>query len=144
MRTEVTKDIWRGPRPTDLRELKREGFTRVISLQSGFEEIVTDSPLEFQDPYECGIKYYHLNWSNVFVPSAQKVLRLLSIIHDGTGRKTLIHCHSGVDRTGFACAVIRMRLQNWGFDMAHDEFVSMGRHWWFWWWKTELKKWERQ
>lgn len=124
--------------------MKAEGFTRVISLQSGFEEIVTDSPLEFQDPYESGIKYYHLNWSNIFPPTAQKVLRFLSIIHDGTDRKTYIHCHSGVDRTGFACAVIRMRLQGWTFEEAHAEFVSMGRHWWFWWWKSELKKWERR
>lgn len=141
MVTKITDSLWRGPRPKDLADLKADGFDRCVSLQSGFEDLVTDSKLEYEDPFDFQITLHNLDWSNVFPPSAQQVLRLLSIVRDGTKLKTLIHCHSGVDRTGFAAAIIRMRLQKWSFDAAHDEFVQMGRHWWFWWWKHELRKW---
>lgn len=116
----------------------------VIDLQSGVENFFTDTPYEYEDPDDFGIKLVEFQWSNIWPPTAYQVLALLACIHESTDKNIYIHCHSGVDRTGFAAAVIRMRLQGWSATNALNEFVALGRHWWFWWWKYELKKWEKK
>lgn len=134
---EVTERLYRGPRPKSFKQL--QGFERVIDLQSGTENCLTDSIYEHEDPADYGIKKVNFYWSNFFPPTEAQVKDFLLEV-GSTGQRTYVHCHSGVDRTGFAIACYRMQKMNWKFARAHDEFVGMGRHWWISWWKIELKK----
>lgn len=138
---EVTERLYRGPRPESFKRLQEQGFERVIDLQSGAENCLTESVYEHEDPSDYGIQRISYQWSNVFCPTRAQVKSFLFDI-GLNGRKTYVHCHSGVDRTGFAIACYRMRKMNWQFDRAYKEWVVLGRHWWFDWWKYEMKKYE--
>jgi protein tyrosine/serine phosphatase len=138
----IHNNLWRGPRPTDLHEMQRLGFTRIISLQSGVQDRYTDSLLERQrkDAKAFGIDYVYIRCRNWLPPIESQVREALRLLED-TSVKTYIHCHAGVDRTGFMCAVYRMRQQSWSFQQAVDEWKAEGRHWWFCWWTPFLKRW---
>ena len=144
----VTEMIWRGPRPASIDDLIAHGFTQVINLQSGAEDRFKDTAYEYQLGLKRTDRFFRTNislidirCSNIFPPSKDQVGRLLSSLG---ARVSYIHCHSGVDRTGFMVAVYRMVAQGWSFEKAHAEWVAQGRHWWFWWWKFELKKWAKE
>ncbi len=138
----VHSNLWRGPRPTDLREMKRLGFKRVISLQSGVEDRWTNTLAEQQrrQAKDFGIDYIYVRCRNWLPPTAAQVSRVMLLLK-WFNIKTYIHCHSGVDRTGFMCAVYRMSAEQWPFAAAYQEWKAEGRHWWFWWWKPFLKRW---
>lgn len=136
----VTDFLWRGPRPKDLNELVQLGFENIICLESGWYELLSSSKRERQFPCELGLNYYDMGLSDITPPSQFDAGFIIQKINQLKG-KTYIHCLTGVDRTGFICAVYRMKFQDWTFEQAHKEFVDMGRHWWFAWWKYELKKW---
>lgn len=138
----VTSLLFRGPRPKDLRVLKANGIDTIIILQSGIWELFTNDLYERQAPPDFNIKAYYLKCSDIWWPSAWAVKRSLEIIQRETsnGRKVYVHCMSGVDRTGFICASYRMMVQGWDFAKAHAEWVSEGRHVWYFWWKRALKK----
>lgn len=131
-------NIWRGPRPKDLKVLRDECFHRIISFQSGWYELLTETKRERQFPCDFGLKFYDLGSSDIFPPDKRTVETALELLQ--RGGKTYVHCLSGVDRTGFIIAVYRMKIQGWDFERAHDEWVKLGRHFWFFWWKRELKK----
>lgn len=136
----VDEHLWRGPRPPSLGYLEGEGFKRVVSLQSGFEDAFTESVYEGQKTIAktYGIEFVDLHWSNFFPPTKKQLRDLVEYISHT--KKTYIHCHSGVDRTGAACMSYRIWTQNWTFEAAHREWVNLGRHWWFFWWKHFLKR----
>jgi len=139
--------LFRGPRPTDLKALQALGFKRVISLQSGVEDKYTDSLIEEQSkrPQDFGIEYHFIKCRNWLPPRDDQVSYVMSILAGWDADvKTYIHCHSGVDRTGFMCAVYRMQIQGWSFVRAYDEWKKEGRHWWFFWWKPFLKRWRNR
>lgn len=142
MISQVAPNLWRGPRPTDLRDLIAQHFEVIIDLQSGAEDLLTDSLYEQQRrQLTTAIMLFLIPCGDILPPSTEGVLRFLSIMSLNS-LKTYIHCHSGVDRTGYMCAVFRMRKQGWSLTDAHEEFVTLGRHWWFFWWKWSLRKWE--
>lgn len=138
---EVTAKIWRGPRPQTYLDLQLKGFTRVIDLQSGLENWLTDSELEFEEPRDFGIERLTIRCSSVMPPTRREVNLFLGLL-EMSPRKTYVHCHSGVDRTGFMIAVYRMRKMGWNYKKAYDEWVMLGRHWWFDWWRGEMREWE--
>lgn len=136
---EVVKDkLWRGPRPKSFKQLQEMGITRVINLQSGFEDATTESVYEHEKPSDFGITVCKFHWSNFFPPSRAQIIAALAEI-DWNG-KTYVHCHSGVDRTGVFCMAVRVWWGRQPFDYAYSEWVYLGRHWWFAWWKPFLKK----
>lgn len=137
---QVHKNLYRGPRPDSFGDLKRFGITRVISLQSGAEDELTESKYEHEHPEDFGMKQVRIRCSNILPPDFKQTMDALRLMSDGS-HINYVHCHSGVDRTGFMVAVYRMMFNHWSFDDAHSEWVKMGRHWWFWWWKFELRTW---
>lgn len=141
----VHDNLWRGPRPTNLEHLQAVCFTRVISLQSGTRDRWSDELIEDQVKHakEFGIEYINVPCRNYFPPTKEQVLQVDDLLHD-THIKTYLHCQSGVDRTGYMCAIYRMQWQGWSFQRAYDEFVAEGRHSWFFWWKSWLKEWETE
>jgi len=137
----VDKEIYRGPRPHDLHYLRlRYEVDTIISLQSGWYQLLNDDLYERQFPSDYGIKHYDLGSSDIWPPEPWLVHKCLDLM---TQERTIyLHCKSGVDRTGFICAVYRMVIQGWSFEDAHKEWVKLGRHPWFFWWKYVLKKYE--
>lgn len=140
--TEVTPRLSRGPRPEGLAALRELGFTQVIDLQSGVEDALTETRYEFDclHPERYGVRLVRIPCSDLLPPRQDQVIEFLQALR--SGRKTYLHCHSGVDRTGFMVAVYRMQIQGWSYRRAHEEWVSMGRHWWYSWWSLALKSYE--
>lgn len=137
----VTENIWRGPRPKDIRELASMGIKRIISLQSGAEEVLTDTPYEIQSKVadRYGIEFVLIPCSNIFPPTTEQTALATLLLCDDI--PTFVHCHSGVDRTGFIIEAFQMTYQGKTFADAQADWVAMGRHWWFGWWKFALKQW---
>jgi protein tyrosine/serine phosphatase len=134
---QVAENLFRGPRPSCFDWLDLAGVTRVIDLQSGTEDFFTESSYEIQDPKDFGIERFCLKWSNFFPPTKDQADTVMKLLN--SGKKTYVHCHSGVDRTGAAILIYRVRMGS-SFDDAYDEFVREGRHWWFFWWKPFLRR----
>lgn len=141
----VTEKLFRGPRPKDIRDVIKLNFQMVIDTQSGAEDKFTDSLYEAQilakrvDPIIYPeIEIVSLPCSNILPPTPDQIDKFLHAV--GMGKKTLIHCHSGVDRTGFFIAVYRMRKLGWSYAESYADWILSGRHWWFDWWKIELRK----
>ena len=138
---QVDKFLWRGQRPKDLNDLRNAGIQRIISLQSGIFELLHNDLVERQFPCEFGMEQYDLKSSDIKPPEPWAVRKFLELMMFNS-KPTYIHCLHGVDRTGFMCAVYRMRFQGWSYERALDEWKALGRHPWYWWWERTLKKWE--
>lgn len=140
---QVSENLWRGPRPENLEDLQKQGFERIISLESGVYEFFHQDTLETEEqrPKDFGMISYLVPMSDITAPSREDVFRVINLILF-TKKKTYLHCKSGVDRTGFVCAAFRMQTQGWTYDAAYAEWVNLGRHWWYDWWKLWLKKYE--
>jgi protein-tyrosine phosphatase len=134
---QVAKNLWRGPRPRDLLPLKEAGIKVVISLETGVSEIFHNDPYEFQSPEDYGIQLFHIKCSDIFPPTPEQVRKCLLLISPDI--PTLIHCYSGVDRTGFICAKYRMEKEGWTDSRAEAEWINLGRHWWYAWWSPYLR-----
>lgn len=133
----VDELLYRGPRPTSFADLQKLGFQRVISLQSGFENSVTETQYEYEEASDFGLDFWNLKWSNFWPPSHAQINQALDLLE--TGLKTYVHCHSGVDRTG-AFVLGYRRRKGVPFKVAYAEFIRMGRHPWFFWWKPFLHR----
>lgn len=134
--------LWRGSRPLDLNVVKSLGIKRIISLESGIYDLFHDGQLiERQFPCEFGMEQYDLKSSDFTPPEDWAVKKFLTLMR-GCPEPTFIHCLSGADRTGFMCAVYRMRMQGWSYEAARQEWVRLGRHPWYFWWESSLKKWQ--
>jgi rhodanese/phosphatase family protein len=137
----VDDSLWRGPRPTNLNELVGLGIKRIISLESGIYDVFhPGEPLERQFPCEFGMDQYDLKSSDFRPPERWAVKKFLNLTTVNP-KPTFVHCLSGVDRTGFMCAVYRMVVQRWAFERALSEWKALGRHPWYFWWGRELKTW---
>lgn len=136
---QVDTNLWRGPRPTDLQPLQDQVFVRIISLESGVYDLFHADRVEQQFPCEYGMAQYDLKCSDISPPSDWVVLKFLALMKFGL--KTFLHCLSGVDRTGFLCAVYRMRVQGWTYEAALAEWKKLGRHPWYFFWEPALKRW---
>lgn len=145
MMTKVTETVWRGPRPTDLRALRVDyHIDTIIDLESGVYDVMrVYDETYFKDvpqfPPDFGINYYHMPCSDFSAPKKIFVDKALELMFNKE-RHVFIHCLSGVDRTGFVCAVYRMRVEGWTFERARAEWIALGRHPWYFYWEHELKK----
>lgn len=140
----VSETLWRGPRPNDLHDVSVLGVKRIISLESGIYDLCHEGNfLIRQFPCEFGMKQYDLKSSDFLPPRDWAVRKFLFLMQD-VPMPTFIHCLSGVDRTGFLCAVYRMQVQGYPYAWALAEWKRLGRHPWYFWWEPALKKWEKK
>lgn len=138
---DIANNLYRGPRPNDLRLLKDQGIKRVISLESGVYDFFHDDKFEHQSPSDFGMEAYSLRCSDFTPPQDWVIRKVLQLTCDA--KPTYIHCLSGVDRTGFVCAAYRMQMNGWPFTVANAEWISLGRHPWYFWWEYKLKNWAK-
>jgi len=142
MISHVHNNIFRGPRPTNLKQLASDGINSIINLESGFYEMFHEDKYETQFPCDFGIKEYNIPLSDFSSPDFDKVFLAINIMTKG--EPTYIHCLHGKDRTGFVCAVYRMLHQGWSYEKARKEMLDYGFHtipYSFWLYK--LKHWEK-
>lgn len=132
--------IFAGPRPAELAALKREGIERIINLESGVYDVlrVYEGIEVEQFPPDFGMMEYIMPCSDITPPPEKYVEKILELARDRI--PTYIHCYSGVDRTGFVVAVIRMRLMGWSYEEALQAWRNV-RHPWYFYWERALKKW---
>lgn len=136
----INRQNYRGPRPKSYRELRLAGFDTVINLESGVYDLFNGMG-ELTYPCDYGIQLYNLPCSDIFPPEKWAIIKALDLMQQD--RHTYIHCKSGVDRTGFICAIYRMQVQNWSYEKAHQEWIDLGRHPWFFFWDKKLKEYEK-
>lgn len=139
----VVPGLFRGPRPKDPEILLDWGINVVINLQSGFFQATQADEYERFDFYGNNITRVDIPMSNFWPPKAWEIVQAFRAIAKAKaeGKNTYIHCMSGVDRTGYLCAVYRMQQCGWSYKEALKEWIDEGRHFWFWWWKHSLEKW---
>jgi protein-tyrosine phosphatase len=147
----VDRNCFRGPRPTDLRELRvKYDIDTIIDLESGIYDVVRVYDETYytdvqQFPPDYGMDYYHMPCSDLTAPKPIFVDKAIELMANSE-RHVYVHCLSGVDRTGFVCAVYRMRVQGWTFNAARAEWIELGRHPWYFYWDYALKEfdWRKQ
>ncbi len=136
----VDRNCFRGPRPTDLKELRLDYLIdTIIDLESGVYDLIQGVSPQF--PPDFGMAYYHLPCSDILPPTGAYVAKALDLMAD-VDRHVYIHCLSGVDRTGFMCAAYRMRIQGWSYADALAEWKKFGRHPWYFYWENSLKQYQ--
>lgn len=122
----VTDNLWRGPRPTSYQELRDQGFDMVIDLESGIYQTFHDDEYEKELSLRFGIQQIVIPCSDITPPRLDQVAKFLDAIN--YAHKVYVHCLHGNDRTGFMCAVFRMRIQNWSYVQAEQEMFDLGFH----------------
>ncbi len=140
----VDQYLYRGPRPANPNDLLDKKIGAIISLESGLWDLATNDEYENFDFYKFKIAQISIGLSDFMPPTKNEINRALEAIEyfRSRGVRVYVHCKSGVDRTGFIMAVYRMKKEGWTFKEAHAEWVTRGRHFWYFWWKSELKKYE--
>lgn len=137
---QVSSQLYRGPRPKSFADLHKQGFDMCITLQSGVFEEIHDDEFESQLGLDFGIKHVSIPCSDFGAPQPHEVEKFLRALNYGS--KIYVHCLHGKDRTGFMCAVYRMRHCRWTYAQAKSEMFARGFHkFWYWYWLKDLKKW---
>ncbi len=136
-------NVWGGPKPTSLKDLKDKGIKRIINLESGVYDLIrvydeTYYKDHMQFPADFGMSEYLMPCSDIKAPAALAVGKILELVFDKV--PTYIHCLSGRDRTGFVGAVIKMRIDGMSFDDAVKWWREV-RHPWYFYWEPALKEW---
>ena len=135
--THVDRNLYRGPRPNSFKDLIEYNIKHVINLESGVHEFLTDSIYENEDAANFGMIEYNLNCNGIIPPTHKSITKSLSIC-DNTymqNQNVFVHCLHGKDRTGYMCAVYRMKINVWSYKKAVEEMFSFGFHklyygWW--------------
>lgn len=112
--------------------LHEYGIRTVISLREA-RETGAPPPDQAEEAYcrEHFIRYYRLPpgaWSDGqgAVPAEASVRQFLEVMRDRRNYPVLIHCWSGIHRTGAFCAIYRMELEHWSNAQAIAEMVRLG------------------
>ena len=102
--------IYRGAQPSPL-------FLRWIVHRHGVRTLVNlrgDTP-GFESAFAArrGLRLYSFSLSANSLPTAQEVQDFLRILRDPENHPVLVHCRSGVDRTGYMLGLYRVAVQGW-------------------------------
>jgi hypothetical protein len=86
-------------------------------------------------PYSNIFRYFelHTNVTQVHLPiyarvppTLEEAQIIMGVISDSNAWPVLVHCHHGIDRTGYAVALERVIRDGWNIDDALDEALRMG------------------
>ena len=100
--------IYRGPKVDfyELHDLARiQEVKHVIDLEEGICDLF--GLIEDDEPQNCqfhGIRYHHHPLSNFSAPTEEQCRAIMRKLYDLQGN-IYLHCHAGVDRTGFIVAL---------------------------------------
>lgn len=138
--SQVSKQVWRGPAPTQpihFAQLQRMGVDTILSLERGLREwIFGKINHEVEMGTALGMRVIHIEDSFILPPTDDSVDAALEVM--GTPRiygTVYIHCKDGVDRTGYNCAAFHVIQQGWPVETAIKDWFDRGFHHnrYFWW-----------
>ena len=104
-------------------------YTRIVAFLSDAEiKSILNLREESEEDVvkEWCLRYFQLRLnvlSNVTVEDFDLIAQTLS---NPANQPILVHCQSGADRTGVACAAYRMAVDNWSLDEAWEELETYG------------------
>ena len=131
---QLEKTLFRGPRPQGrrgFRELSELGIRTVLDMTTPRR---ATRNLDARRALDYGLTPLSLSLSSWRVPDTYDVQSVLEVMTNPKWRPLYVHCHAGVDRTGFVCACYRVIVQGWSLEATLAEFRKLGRHPWFFWW----------
>lgn len=99
-------------------------FVRYLKNNYGIEQIVSlIGPIEAHGTaLRLGIEVFTFEWR--VQPPAAELQAVLELIRNG--KKTLIHCRAGRDRTGLVIAAHRMTQSGWSRERAVRDMIKFG------------------
>jgi protein tyrosine/serine phosphatase len=144
--------LYRGSRPetaTDFCQLVDIGIKTILNVEGGILEDISSDP-NYQQTMSLmsEIQQVRLAMNAIRPPPYWEVNTCLSIITRAGAQPqkygpVYVHCRKGVDRTGFLVAAYRMKVDEWSYERAVAEMVSMGFHRWYFYWLPSLRKWRK-
>jgi tyrosine-protein phosphatase SIW14 len=96
---------------------KNLGCKSILNLREESQQLAVEA---------IGLKYFQLRLnvlSDVTVEDFDLIVQTLS---DPENQPILVHCQSGADRTGVACAAYRMAVDGWTLAEAWEELECYG------------------
>jgi len=118
----VDGNLWRGSRQSDLSQLLQ--FDKILNLEEQNEFVEAEK--QYAEAHGLIFHHYPLSESPFIRPGSETLRNIVADIISDPGVKTFIHCRRGKDRTGFAVAEYRTRVNGWEIDAAYDEAVEYG------------------
>ncbi len=128
MQTQVTVNIFRGPRPTlaILNQLHQIGCKSILNLEESLFGFQT-----YGKPVLDFVEYnVPLSQQLTCPPNPDQVNQCLSILLDEKTFPIYVHCKEGVDRTGFIIACYNVFIRKWTPDEAIKDMFNQGYHKW--------------
>jgi protein tyrosine/serine phosphatase len=105
-----------------MKRLHELGFNTIINLRGASER----TRAQEAEARSLGLNYYNIALPNWGRPKESRVARILEIIKAPESGKVLLHCRSGVDRTGMIVAILRMKDEGWTSNDALAEAERNG------------------
>lgn len=132
MITHVANNVFRGSRPKSFADLIPFKIFYVLNLESGIYKAFTNTQYENEHASDFGMEEIDIPCSDITPPSVSAIRNILEITEKGKKEhhNVYIHCLHGQDRTGYVCAVYRMKICGWPYKQAVDEMMSFGFHKW--------------
>jgi len=126
LRVVVPDKVYRSAQPSEsqLRKIvDRYGIKTVINLRAKKQKDIEKEKLVTE---QLGIKFMGINLSGNRLVSCPELLELIEALETAQ-TPVLLHCHSGIDRAGFASALAAMKIGHEDFDSAKKQaYVSPG------------------
>jgi protein tyrosine phosphatase (PTP) superfamily phosphohydrolase (DUF442 family) len=120
----VNDRLYRSAQPRDgaIKRLHDLGFKTIINLRGASKR----TRAQEEEAHALGLNYFTISLPNWGRPDDARVARILEIINAPESGRVLIHCRSGVDRTGMIVAIHRMRDEGWTSNDALAEAEHNG------------------
>jgi protein tyrosine phosphatase (PTP) superfamily phosphohydrolase (DUF442 family) len=116
----VTPTLYRSAQPS------RAGFEALAKM--GVQIIVDahgPSEKEKKEADRLGMQYVAIPWHCPW-PKDEPIARFLKLLRENSGKKVLVHCRLGDDRTGMMVAAYRMSEEGWTAQEAMKEMQTFG------------------
>ena len=120
---QVSERLYRGAQPRDggLSRLHDLGINTVINLRGASAQ----TRAQEAEARALGLNYFNVALPNWGRPQDARVRRILEIIAAPENGRVLVHCRTGVDRTGMIVALYRMTHDGWS---ANDALAEADRN----------------
>ena len=121
---QVNERLYRSAQPREgaIKRLHELGFKTIINLRGASAR----TRAQEAEAHALGLNYFNLSLPNWGRPNDARVARILEIISAPESGRVLIHCRSGVDRTGMIVALYRMQNEGWASNDALAEAERNG------------------
>ncbi len=123
----VCDGIYRGPRLSDLNELKSLKVHTILNLEDDTGAVSREETAA----KGLGIEVINIPMSDITRPRPADLVKAVEIMGDPGLQPVYVHCRHGRDRTGLAVAAYRILHDGWSVDRADREAIDNGHTWWF-------------